>query len=218
MKGRAMADVSSSENVIAVTFEADANAYEALTLLKELDSQKQADLQGAAVVVRSEDGHVDVKDEISDGRFTGAASGGLIGLVIGIIGGPLGILLGGATGLLIGSLFDVHDADDTESVLSDISKTVRTDHTALLLQVTEQSPEVIDTAMARLGGSVLRRSVDDVEAEIAAAEKAQRAAKKEARKELRKARHEQRKEEIHAKIEELKAKLHRNKKVAATSS
>lgn len=211
-------DVSSRENVIAVTFEEDASAYEALSLLKELDSQRQLEIQGGAVVARSEDGQIAEKDQISDGNVAGTASGGLVGLLIGILGGPLGILIGGATGVLIGSLFDIHDADDTESVLSDISKSVRVGHTALLAEVTEQSPEVIDTAMARLGGSVLRRSVDEVEAEIAAAEKAQREAKKEARKELRKARHEKHKEETHAKVEELKAKLHRHKKVAATSS
>ena len=64
----------------------------------------------------------------------------------------------------------------------------------------------------------LRRSVDEVEAEIAAAEKAQREAKKQACKELHKARHKKHKDEIHAKVEELKAKLHRREKAAATGS
>jgi uncharacterized membrane protein len=213
-----MAEEISSENVISVSFEEDSNSYQALTLLKQLDSQGQVELEGAAVVSRAEDGHVELKDEIADEHYVGTASGGLIGLLIGIIGGPLGILIGGATGLLVGSLFDDNDTDDTESVLSDISKTVRNDHTALLAQVTEPSPDVVDNAMAELGGSVLRRSVDSVEAEIAAAEKAQRAAKREARKELLKAKHEKHKEEIHAKIEELKAKLHLTKKVGAASS
>ena len=52
----------------------------------------------------------------------------------------------------------------------------------MLAELTEQSPEVVDTAMTRLGGRVLRRPIADVEAEIAAADKAQREAKKEARK------------------------------------
>ena len=146
------------------------------------------------------------------------ASGGLVGLVIGVLGGPLGILIGGATGLLIRSLVDIDDADDTESVLSDISKSVRGGLTALLAELTEPSSEVIDTAMARLGGTVLRRSVDEVEAEIAAAEKTQREAKKQAFKELHEARHKKDKGEIHAKVEELKAKLHPHNKVAETSS
>jgi uncharacterized membrane protein len=52
-----MAEDISSENVVAVTFTEDSNAYQALTLLKELDAQGQLDLQGGAVVTRSEDGH-----------------------------------------------------------------------------------------------------------------------------------------------------------------
>jgi hypothetical protein len=71
---------------------------------------------------------------------------------------------------------------------------------------------VIDTAIRGIGGEVLRRSLDDVEAEIAATEKAQRAAKREARKQLVKERQEKHRDEIRAKIEELTAKLHGRKK------
>ena len=143
--------------------------------------------------------------------YTGTAAGGMIGLLVGIIGGPLGVLLGGATGVLVGSLFDIDDVETTESVLSDISKQVHPTRTAVLAQVTEQSPEVIDTAMARLGGEVMRRPVVDVEQEIAAAQEAQRKAKREARKELQQARLEKHKEDAHAKVEELKSKLRRPK-------
>ena len=56
--------------------------------------------------------------------------------------------------------------------------------------VLEQSPEAIDAAMSGIGGTVLRRPVAEVEAEIAAAEEAERTAKREARKELLRTRHE----------------------------
>jgi multidrug resistance efflux pump len=68
---------------------------------------------------------------------------------------------------------------------------------------------VIDNAMKSLGGTVLRRSLDDVQAEIAAAEDAQRTAAHEARKRLREQRQAKTKEEIRAKLDELKAKLKR---------
>jgi hypothetical protein len=100
-------------------------------------------------------------------------------------------------------------------VLADISKQVQPNRTSLLAQVTEQSHEVIDTAMAKLGGEVLRRPVVDVEEEIAAAEEAERNAKREARKELHQARVEKTKENAHAKVEELKSKLHKTKAGAA---
>jgi uncharacterized membrane protein len=211
-------DLSYGENVIAVTFEDGASAYEALTHLKELDSQEQIGLEGAAVVVRDEAGHIEVKDEVGDESYAGTATGGLVGLIIGILGGPFGILIGAATGVLVGSLFDLHEDEETESALVDLSKSVSVGQTSLLADVKEQGVEVIDTAMARLGGEVHRRSMADVKAEIAAAEKAQRKAKLEARKELIKASHEKHQHEIDAKIEELKAKLHPHEKAATAAS
>ena len=194
----------STDNVLVVTFGEnpadDTNAYQALTDLKELDSQGQIEIAGAAVVTRDPDDRVDVKSEVANDPYVGAASGGIIGLLVGIIGGPVGMLLGGTYGVLVGSLFDIDDVETTESVLGEISEQVHPTRTALLAQVTEQSPEVIDTAMARLGGHVMRRPAFEVEQEIAAAEEAER-----------KARLEKSKEDAHAKVEELKSKLHRSK-------
>ena len=114
-------DYLSPDNVLVVTFgedpENDKNAYQALTNLKQLDSQDQIKIAGAAVVTRDLDGRVDVKSEVGNDPYIGTATGGMIGLLIGIIGGPLGVLLGGATGLMAGSLFDIDDVDTTESVL-----------------------------------------------------------------------------------------------------
>ena len=211
-------DISNSVNVIAVTFEDDSNAYEALTTLKELELQGQIGIRGAAVVSRDETGTVLDKDEVGGDSLVGTATGGIVGLLIGILGGPFGVLIGGATGLLIGSLFDGSDADETESVLAEISKSIRVGHNALLAEVSEQSPEVIDTAMTRLGGTVLRRRSDDVEAEVAAAEHAQREAKRKARKELLHVRHEKRVHQIREKLAELMAKLHRHTKSATPTA
>jgi len=213
-----MTDATSSpENVVVIDFTQDTAAFEALTTLKELDSQGQIKVVEAAVVTRGDDGQVQVKDQVGDDNLAGTASGGIVGLLIGILGGPFGVLLGGATGLLIGSLYDMADADETDSVLSEVSKTVRARRNAVLAQVVEQSPEVVDAAMTRLSGTVVRRPVYEVESEIAAAQEAQREAKKEARKKLREARQEKRQQEAHAKVSELKDKLHLGGKAPAAS-
>jgi uncharacterized membrane protein len=208
------------DNVVVITFgedpENDKNAYQALTDLKQLDSQDQIRIAGAAVITRDAEGRVEAKSEVGNDPYVGTASGGIIGLLLGIIGGPLGMLLGGTYGALVGSLFDIDDVETTESVLAEISKQVQPNRTAVLVQVTEQSPEVIDSAMARLGGAVMRRPVVHVEEEIAAAQEAQRQATREARKELHKARVEQTKADAHAKVEELKSKLQRPKAGAST--
>ena len=212
-------DYISPDNVLVVTFgddpEHDTNAYQALTELRQLDSQGQIKIAGAAVVTRDADGRVDVKSEVGNDSYVGSASGGIIGLLVGIIGGPVGMLLGGTYGALVGSLFDIDDIATTDSVLGEISNQVQPTRTAVLAHVTEQSPEVIDTAMARLGGQVMRRPVFEVEQEIAAAQDAERKAEREARSELRKARLEKGKEDADAKVEELKSKLHRTKAGAA---
>jgi uncharacterized membrane protein len=211
-------DASNSVNVIAVGFVENANAYEALTRLKELDSQRQIVLRGAAVVERAENGEVVNKDQITDNNLAGTTTGGILGLLIGILGGPFGVLIGGATGVLVGSLFDSEDGDETESVLAEMSNSVRVGHDVLLAEVSEQSPEVVDAAMTRLGGTVLRRPAGDVEAEVAAAEDAHREAKRQARKELVEARHHKHVEQIRAKLAELRAKLDRHKQAAPTGS
>jgi uncharacterized membrane protein len=141
-----------------------------------------------------------------------------MGLLLGIIGGPLGVTIGGATGVMVGSLFDLDDYEETESALAAISSSVKVGRTALLAVVVEGSPEVVDAAMSGVGGTVLRRPVAEVEAEIAVAEEAQRKAKHEARKELLRSRHEHDKTAINAKIEELKAKVHRGQGDSAVSA
>jgi uncharacterized membrane protein len=206
------------DNVIAVSFPVEANAYEALARLKELDSKDDVSVRGAAVVAREQDGRITIKDHFGQESFEDMAGGGLLGLLVGVIGGPLGVLVGGATGLLVGSLFDEDDDDNTRSVLTDISSSIRVGPPGLLAEVSEQDPTAIDAVMAHLDGTVVRRSVSDVELEIAAAQDAQRAAKKKARDELREARHKQRKDEIDAKIAQLKAKLPGHKNVSAGSS
>jgi uncharacterized membrane protein len=195
-------------SVIAVSFEDDGNAYKALTLLEELASQRRIGVQEAVVVSRGEDGQVVAKDRVESSSPPATATGGMLGLLIGIIGGPIGVLVGGTYGLFVGSLFDISDADAADSALGSISSSVKVGHTALLAVVDEPSTEIVDAAMSDLGGTVARRPMAEVEAEIAAAEDAERKAKREARKELNRSRRERDQASVHAKVAELKGKLH----------
>ena len=199
--------VPTTYNVISVTFDDDVNAYGALTKLKELDAQGQLEVHECVVVQRAVDGTLTVKERVGSPELTGTASGGLLGLLVGILGGPIGVLIGGSYGLLIGSLFDLSDGERIESTLGQLSESVQPERTAVLAVVTEPSPDVIDAAMAPFGGTVLRRSVYEVEAEVAALQEAERKATREAKLELIRARRERGRDAAHAKVEELKAKL-----------
>ncbi len=210
-------DTITNRNVLAVTFNEEASAFEAFSRLKQLTSRGDIDLHGAAVVAREDDGKLVEKDEYGEDNYGATAGGGLVGLLVGVLGGPIGVLIGGATGVLVGSLFDEDDDDETDSALADLSKAIRVGPPGLLADVSEPSPEAIDAVMAHLNGTVLRRSFVDVETEVAAAQDAQREAKKKARQDLRDARKSHEKDKVDAKIAELKAKLHPHKKAASTS-
>jgi hypothetical protein len=59
---RAMPDDDlTRENVIAVSFSEDANAFEALSRLKELDAKGEVGVRGAAVVTHTEDGTIAIE-------------------------------------------------------------------------------------------------------------------------------------------------------------
>jgi uncharacterized membrane protein len=210
-----VAEAWHDHNVIVVSFEDDRTAGKALTSLEDLDSHERVYVRDAVVVVRGEDGQVVEKERIESPPLPATAGGGLIGLVVGLLGGPLGVLVGGISGLIVGSLVDVSNIEDADSALVAVSSSVRLGHTALLAVVDEQSREVVDAAMSDLDGTVTRRAVADVEAEIAAAESAQRKAKREARQELARARHQHNKAAVQDKLEELRTRVHGGRQAEA---
>jgi uncharacterized membrane protein len=203
------------ENVVLVTFDEESKAYQAASVLKEASADGRIDLHAVAVAQRMEDGTLRVKEGDADdfpigtwaGGAIGGTTGGIIGLTLGTLGGPLGLLLGGTGGALLGSLMDIADADQAESVLAAMARAIRPNETAIIAHVTEPAVEVVDSEMERLGGKVVRRPVVEVEAEIAAAEDAAMAAEEEAQRKLREERSAERKEKVQEKIDSLKAKL-----------
>jgi uncharacterized membrane protein len=82
------------------------------------------------------------------------------------------------SGPIVGAMLDLADDEETDSAVGAISGSIKVGRTALVAVVTERSTEVVNVAMSTLGGRVLRRSVADAEAEIAAAEEAERKAKR----------------------------------------
>ena len=81
------------------------------------------DVHAVAIVQRMEDGTLRVKEgEVDDfpaatwtATALGAATGGIIGLTLGVLGGPLGVLLGGTYGMLLGSLVDLSAVEEEEA-------------------------------------------------------------------------------------------------------
>ena len=196
------------KNVVVVRFTEASKAYQALSVLKELDGSGRIGLESAAVVERTAAGELRIPQSADNVGPIGTASGSLIGMLIGVLGGPVGVLLGWGTGALMGGAFDVDRAVTSDEALTVLGKAIPTGATAVMASVEEPAVEVIDGEMTKLDGEVTRRPGAEVIAELGAAEDAAEAAAYEARKAVRR----QHKAEFNTGVEErvgkLKEKLH----------
>jgi len=213
--------MSDGHNVIAVTFEEDSKAYQALNVLRRADDEGRVGVRSAVIVERQPEGPIRLQEGEDNVIGEGTAGGSLIGMLIGVLGGPVGVLLGLGTGMAIGAIFDLDRADTADDVLSQMSESIPVGTTAVIAEVDEPAVEVVDGEMAALGGSVTRRSAEEVLAELEAAEEAARASEKEARRVMREAKkaeraqkHEQSKEKWDERLSALKDKMTHHGKTA----
>jgi uncharacterized membrane protein len=191
------------ENIVVVRFDEAAQAEKALDVLKQCDADERINLKSAAIVQRTPAGDLHTVDDYDNLGPIGMGSGGLIGMLIGILGGPVGVLLGWGAGATLGGAFDIDRSITSDEALTVLSAAIPMASTAILADVEEYAVEVIDGEMKKLDGVVTRQSIDAVMSEVGAAEDAADAAAREARRKVR----EQRKAELHEHADETKAKV-----------
>ena len=160
------------DNVIVVQFDEPSKAYQALSELNRISSEGRVDVKSAVLLERGKDGTVQTPEGADNAAGYYLASGGLIGLLVGALGGPVGMLLGGSIGAMAGSIGELDRADDQDVALQTIGERIQPGSPALVAEVTEPAEEVIDKGMATLGGKVTRRPASDVYAEVVATEDA----------------------------------------------
>ena len=191
------------ENVIVVGFTEPSKAYQALSVLKQCDAEGRIEVRSAAIAERTPAGELRVPEDTDNVGLVGTASGSLIGMLIGVLGGPVGVLVGWGAGALMGGVFDIARVEKSDEALGALGRAIPPGSTAVIAGVAEPAVEVIDGEMAKLGGEVTRRPLNEVMDELEAAEVAAEAASREARKAL----HEKRKAELTADLDERVSKL-----------
>jgi len=214
--------MSNGHNVIAVTFNDASKEYQALSALRQADQDGRLDLRGAAIIERRPGENIRIREGEDNVIGGGTAGGGLIGMLIGVVGGPVGVFLGLGAGAAIGAAVDLDRADEGDEVLTQMSMAIPVGSSALIAEVDEYAVEVLDGEMAKLGGTITRRSADEVLAELEAAEEAARASEKEARRVMREAKkaeraqkREQSKERWDERLATLKRKLSHDDQTSA---
>lgn len=195
--------------VIVTTFEDSSRAYEAMSDLRTANAEGNLSVHAAVILEREPDGRLHVADP-ADARIGGATlGGGLVGLLVGLLGGPLGLLLGFGAGAAIGGYFDVRRADRSELSVGALARHLAPGTTAIMAELTEFTPEVVNRIMGDQGGVTLRRDAEIVLAEIETAEDAAKEAEKAANRIMREKRREERREKWDARVDALMEKFSR---------
>jgi len=156
-----------SSTIAIVTFEDPKQASHVLKSVQEFEKEKLVSLKDAVVVVKDDNGKVDVKEthDFTTGR--GAAVGGALGFVVGVVvGGPVGgVLLGAAAGALTAKKVDLGISKEK---IASVSENMQNNSSALFLQILSVQKEGLLKALVRdSGGEVLEIELsDDHEADI----------------------------------------------------
>lgn len=205
------------ENVVAVLFEVESEAYQALSELK-----KNA-LNGAFTIsqiglVKKKDGRILPCEGFDSGVDTrdDTLTGGLIGGLFGIFGGPLGVLFTGSLGALIGSVKDTEDAQKNLSMLECVCEKMADDSVALIALIQEIDEDIFDGRLSQFKTEILRWDAGVIAMEVEEAQKLEKEIQRIAKNRLRvqkKAERRQEWEQKRAKIQmEFEAFKQRHKK------
>jgi uncharacterized membrane protein len=194
--------MSEQDNVIVVTFDESSKAYQALSVIKGCAAEGRIGLDEAVIVERTADGVLNMVERKDNADLVGTASGSLLGMLVGVLGGPLGVLVGWGAGGVVGGAWDLSRIEASSEGIALLSRSIPPGSNAVIANVHEPAIEVLDVEMDKLGGALTRRPVDEVTADLEAAEEAANAAAREARKTL----NEQRKAKMKADVDAAKAK------------
>jgi len=139
---------------IVVIVPDETKAYEGSKALRELHAEGSLTLYGMAIVAKTADGKLSVKQSVDEGPL-GTAVGSLSGGLIGLLGGPVGAAIGLGAGAL-GSLRDLHQLGVSEDFLDKVSRELTSGRVAIVAEISEEWVTPLDTRMGALGGIVVR--------------------------------------------------------------
>jgi len=150
--------------VVAI-FPDETKAYQGVRAFRELDTEGDLSLYGIAVVAKDQEGKLAVKQATNEGPL-GMAVGAVVGGLIGLLGGPIGVVIGLGGGALLGSLRDLSNLGISGEFLDSVSLQLTPGRVAIVAEVSEDWVTPLDSRMAALDGTIIRRwrsSVEDEE-------------------------------------------------------
>ena len=191
-------------NVVVSIFEVESEAYQAITELKNQKGLKTS-IMSEAVLVDKKNGYYTILDNfvIEPDAMDDMAKGGLIGMCIGILGGPLGMLLGASVGSCAGVVSETDKTAETASMLEQMILKLSDNTLAIIGLAEEKDESEIDELLSKYKTIIARFDAAVVEQEVERARDMEKEMENLAKLEVR----NQKKEEHQAKVEERRNKM-----------
>jgi uncharacterized membrane protein len=144
--------------IVVIGFDTEEQARQALGSLRSVEKQGGISFEDTAVVTRTADGKVEVKNEASSATEAGAVVGGLIGGVLFIVfpvaGIALGALAGAGVGAAMGTGVDGKFVKEVEDKLTP-------GKSALFLEIKSANADMAIAALRKYHGEVIQTSLDE---------------------------------------------------------
>jgi uncharacterized membrane protein len=147
--------------MLVVVFGNESQAYEGKKVLEKLDIDGYLTVYRHAMVMKSPDGTITVRESDDRGPY-GLLVGTALGSLIGVLGGLAGIGIGGTIGLVAGGAVDLHGARVAEDFVDDVAKALLPNRAAVVAEIEEDTTGPVDTQMEAIGGTVFRRALSEV--------------------------------------------------------
>ena len=194
------------QNVIIGLFEIESEGFQAITELKQNPGDEKSFISQAALL-KKDAGQVKVLDSFDTGVTTSddMALGGLMGMCVGILGGPIGMLLGGSLGSLTGMTVDAADAVDNASMIEQIAGKLEDGAVALIGLTDEEDEGVLDEKLSKYKTVIARFDAAVVAQEVDAAREMQAEMEHQALEKLRKQKTDEFKSKVEAHRDKMKA-------------
>ena len=194
------------ENVVTAIFKEEGDAYRAFSDLKH-DLINQSCTITQMALVKKKNGQTVTCEGFDTGINTtdDTRMGGLIGMFVGILGGPLGMLFGGSVGALIGTAIDSNDSNNSLSMIEQVSRQLDEGEVALVALAMETGTEMLDARLQPYQATIIRHDAAVVAQEGEEARKLQKEMAAEAKARMREAKKAEKKQDIEEKREKLRA-------------
>lgn len=142
--------------MIAILLDSEAAAYDGVRALEDLHYRGDLTVFATAVVARNTDGSAKIVKP-TDQDWAGTAVGLFTGGLVGLLGGPIGIAVGAASGTMLGCAYDLIKSDIDMTFGDEIAQKMGRGKFAVIAEVYEEWVTPLDSAISPLGGTILRR-------------------------------------------------------------